>query len=115
VITGDVTPLAEWQGFGIIEDWWRPTFNSSVMVLTGDEYDVWEKFQPRFMQMVEGDQDYITGVMAGRERIFPREWFPSYKASNLFEHPPGPEAIAAIFHGFPKPHQVGGWVKDYWL
>lgn len=112
IITGDLTRAVEWQGFGIISDWWTPMFNSSVMRLTGNEWHVWEKFQPRFMQFVRGDQDYITGVMPGAN-TFPPDWFASYKESKCFAAPP-PGAMAVLFHGLPKPAQCGGWVAEVW-
>lgn len=114
VITDDVAELWEWDGFGILQDWAGPTFNSSVMKLTGKETHVWERFSPRFIDMVEGDQDYITGVMAGTANVFPEAWFPSYKANHCMEAVPE-GAKAVIFHGFPKPHQISsGWVQAYW-
>lgn len=112
VITGDLAPLLEWRGFGIIDDWVLSGFNSSVMRITPDERHVWEKFQPRFMRMVPGDQDYITGVIP-EARTFPPEWFPSYKANGCFYGPPD-GALAVVLTGFPKPHQLGGWIKELW-
>src|SRR5262245_6323250 len=35
VITGDLTPALEWEGFGIIKDVFLPGYNSSVLRLTG--------------------------------------------------------------------------------
>lgn len=113
VITGDLSDLLFWKGFGIIDDWWSAGFNSSVMRFTGNEYHVWEKFQPRYMQMVQGDQDFITGVMNQEAKTFPPEWFPSFKADRCFNAPPA-KAKAVIMHGYPKPHQCGGWVRDLW-
>lgn len=112
VITGDLSPLLEWQGFGIIRDWWQSGFNSSVMKLTGDEYGVWETFTPDVMSRMPGDQDYISTRLPGAS-TFPPHYFPSFKANRCFDAPPA-DAMAVILHGNPKPHQLGGWVSDLW-
>ena len=113
VLTGDLTRAIEWEGFGIIKDWWLPTFNSSVMRMTGGEGFVWDEFDPderdRFHM---GDQHYITSKLFDA-RTFPPEWFPSFKADKCFQGPPD-DAMAVIFHGEPKPSQLGGWVADAW-
>lgn len=113
VIVGDLSPLLEWEGFGIIKDWNLPGYNSSVMKLTGDEGKVWAKFRPGIMTMLRGDQDWLNLVMPNA-RTFPREWFPSMKADECWDGPPS-GAIAVNFHGFPKPHQCDGWVKEHWV
>lgn len=112
VNTGDLTPLLEWDGFGIIRDWWQPCFNSSVMKLTGDEGHVWDDFTRDVMSRLRGDQDWITEVMP-HGRTFPKEWFASYKANACAGAVPD-GAMAVIFHGRPKMHECGGWVKELW-
>lgn len=113
VIVGDMTPLLAWDGFGIIKDWHLPGYNSSVMKLTGHEGHVWTAFRPGIMGLMRGDQDWINVVLPD-QRTFPPEWVPSFKAGRLQDGPPA-GAIAVNFHGFPKPHQIGGWVKDAWI
>lgn len=114
VITGDLSPLLEWQGFGAIKDWWQPGFNSSVMVLTGDETRVWHNFTPDVMQRYPGgDQQWIGEWFPPNLKTFPPSWFPSLKANSCWEGPPE-GAMAVILHGEPKPHQCGGWVRDLW-
>ena len=49
VITGNLGPLLEWDGFGIIKDWWQAGFNSSVMKLTGEEGYIWDSFAPNLV------------------------------------------------------------------
>ena len=112
VITGDLTRAIEWEGFGIIKDWWLPGFNSSVMRLTGNE-DLWDKFDPNARaKYYMGDQHFISEMMPDAE-TFPPEWFPSYKANRCQDGPPN-DAMAVIFHGEPKPSQLGGWVREKW-
>jgi hypothetical protein len=112
VITGNLKPLMDWDGFGIIDDWWQPCFNSSVMKLTGNEGEVAEKFDSSATVAFAGDQDYITAILPDAD-TFPSEWFPSYKANHCEAAAPG-MALAVIFHGSPKPHQCDGWVKKAW-
>lgn len=113
VVTGDLTPLTKIGRFSILKDWWWPGFNSSVMVLTGNERHVWERFRPEMMASLPmGDQEWITKQMPGAA-LLPPEWFPSYKANKCADECPD-KALAVIFHGEPKPHQCGGWVADNW-
>lgn len=115
VIVGNLQPLLDWDGFGIIKDAWLPGFNSSVMKLTGNEGFVYDDFIPedkwRFPQ---GDQQWITEEMSGA-KTFPVDWIPSYKAHQCQNGYP-PNAIAVNFHGMPKPsHIETGWVKEMWV
>lgn len=112
VVTGDLGPLIDWNGFGIIQDWWAPTYNSSVMKLTGKEWKVWGDFTSDVMSQFRGDQDYITAEIPGAN-TFPAEWFPSYKANGCYTAVPE-GAMAVIFHGWPKPHDCGDWVSQHW-
>ena len=114
IITGDLGPLLDWDGFGIIKDWWRPGFNSSVMKLTGDEGEVWDRFNPKDMaRFYMGDQQYISYVMS-KARTFPSKWFPSYKANECQTGVPD-VALAVVFHGEPKPHEIAhGCVPELW-
>jgi hypothetical protein len=113
VITGDLTPVMEWHGFGSIKDWIFPGFNSSVMKLTGEE-DVWDRFQGLDINdYPQGDQQLISECIPTNGRTFPREWFPSYKFDHCQNAVPG-GAKAVIFHGRPKPPECGGWVTRLW-
>lgn len=112
VITGDLSRLMDWDGFGIIEDWWQTGFNSSVMKLTGNEGDVWRKFSRSVMKKFPGDQDFITACLP-KAATFPPDYFPSYKADRCQKAVPA-NAMAVIFHGFPKQPDCGGWVAEQW-
>lgn len=114
VITGNLSPVLAWQGFGIVRDWWLPGFNSSVMRLNGDEEYLLRDFRRDLMNRYHmGDQQWITERMPDA-KTFPAHWFPSLKANKCFDAPPD-DALAIIFHGEPKPCQfLSGWVKDKW-
>jgi hypothetical protein len=115
VMVGDLQPLLEWDGFGVIRNPWLPGYNSSVMKLTGNEGFVWDRFTPGVMASFRGDQDWLN-VAYPNAPTFPPAWFPSWKIAKLFKlDAPPPDAIAVNMHGFPKPAQIThGWVKDYW-
>lgn len=114
VIIGDLTELVETKG--IIRDWNRPGFNSSVMVWDHGEHErVWSYFSAGVMAEFEGDQDWIAACADGDDpwELFPREWFVSYRAHALDYPPRGCKAV--IFHGKPDPHEVtDGWVPQVW-
>lgn len=113
VITDYLYPLLFLDGFAIIRDWWLPGFNSSVMVLTGNERDIWYRFDPEMIPtLIMGDQQYISQELPDAQ-TFPPDWFPSYKADDCKAAAP-PGALAVIFHGNPKPHELGGWVNQAW-
>lgn len=117
VITGDLSPLVTWPGFGAISDYlWPNMFNSSVMKLTGDEYHIWEAFMQSPTDAMKscpgGDQQFITRHVSGG-RPFPRDWFPSYRVNRCFDGPPR-AAKAVVFHGQPKMADLDGWVSAAW-
>ena len=103
----------------MIADWWLPGYNSSVQKLTGEETHVWDNFAKDPDAVMRrcswGDQQWVTEQMPNA-RTFPPHYFPSYKASRLYEKPAPPEdALAVILHGEPKPHQITeGWVPELW-
>jgi hypothetical protein len=115
VMVGDLKPLLDWDGFGVIRNPWLPGYNSSVLKLTGNEGFVWDRFTPGVMASFRGDQDWLN-VAYPNAPTFPPAWFPSWKIAKLFKlDAPPPDAIAVNMHGFPKPAQIThGWVKDYW-
>lgn len=117
VITGSLAPLLGWDGFGVIKDWWLPGYNSSVMCLTGKEAHVWDNFakdpNAAMRHCYLGDQQWVTEQLPDA-KTFPPHFFPSYKANKCFDAPPS-DAIAVIFHGEPKMHQITtGWVPEHW-
>lgn len=118
VVTGSLAPLVDWDGFGIIKDWWLPGFNSSVMKLTGAEGHVWDNFtsdvDANMRRCYMGDQQWI-GEQVPDARTFPKAWFPSYKATPGCQDAVPADAMACIFHGLPKPCQIAeGWVPELW-
>ena len=84
--------------------------NSSVMMWHGDTCrEVWEKFDRRCMDVLHGDQNWISQLLypAGKIRFLPDEWASSYKY--------GGSGVIKVFHGTPKPSEVADrWVQECW-
>lgn len=118
VITGKLDGLvnkADSKKLLTISDWWRKGINSSVMIFElGSFIKIYTKFKPSDMQRLKGDQDLINEVLEQSEiQHFGEIEVQSYKANNLGKEFNKHTKIV-VFHGEPKPHTVGGWVKDYW-
>lgn len=116
VITDNIDFLFEYDGpLAMIRDWWQPVFNSSVMsIAPGFGQHIWHMFSPENMRLYGGDQDWITMKVPGADTwqtIAPGK-IGSYKADGLAASP-GKFAIVC-FHGYPKPHDVMGWVHEAW-
>ena len=90
------------------------TIQSSVMSWHGwpdsDVYKIWTEFDPAVMQELHGDQNWITRALWPEHiEFFPPGYIASYKYGNHQKAP------CVVFHGEPKPHQVGDeWVKENW-
>ena len=117
VIVGNIDFLFEYKGpFCILNDFWAPGYNSSVMSIEPVGWTIYKDFHIDMIDKYTGDQDYITemvsiadiwqGVAPGR--------IGSYKADQLQN---GPKDFSLVcFHGDPKPHTfTEGWVRDAWL
>lgn len=119
VIVGDLAPAAEFPGdFAICRDWppeIRPDDGSyasgAFLLRVGARPAVWERFDMAHPP-TWGDQAWIYRVAPGAA-LFPYDWSPSYKLRGLAAGcPPGAKWI--MFHGRPKPHEVGGWIREHW-
>jgi uncharacterized Rossmann fold enzyme len=123
VITGPLDAIAAYDGpFAILRDAYRPNgLQSSVMAWqagnwTQQFWDEWNRFgRPKFDG---GDQAMIEYSLEGTAQKFDI-WqdlmpgvFRSYKVECQRKVPKGTSVV--FFHGFPRPHQAGGWVKDAW-
>lgn len=78
--------------------------NSSVMLWRGDvAKDVWDKFDPAVMNVMHGDQNFISNIMRDRIQYIPDEYVHSYKYHVLRGGAPG---NVCVFHGDPKVTQL---------
>ena len=119
VITGKLDVLiknAKLDKLNTIGDWWRKGINSSVIIWDITKFSkIYMKFKASDMSRLKGDQDLINEVLQDNEiRHFGEVEVQSYKANNLKESFNKHTKIV-VFHGKPKPHEVDGWVKEYWI
>lgn len=95
--------------------------NSSVFLLrVGALPKVWSEFNP-YTNQLHGDQDWISRFVSN-ERRWLLGLIQSYKHGvmrrqgkrdpTLYAGPR--EAKIVVFHGEPKPHEIGGWVEEAW-
>lgn len=92
--------------FAAIDDWLRPTVNSSVMAWDAGEVDhLFTDFDESVMERLAGDQDWISERLPDTA-TFPPEWCVSYrKHVRMFGVVPD-GAKVVVFHGFPDPWEV---------
>jgi len=117
VIVNDLNEVIDMDSdFAICRDWppeMRPDdhgyASGAFMLRVGSQQQTWSKWEK---PTTWGDQAWIFKTAPGAD-LFPYDWTPSYKLRNLQDGFP-PEAKWIMFHGRPKPHECGGWVKDYW-
>jgi hypothetical protein len=98
-----------------IKDWWREGINSSVMIWKMGKFTkIYNSFKPSDMNRLRGDQDLINEKLGEEEvNYFDSIDVQSYKANNL-QDKVNPKTKIVVFHGKPKPNEVGGWVDNYW-
>lgn len=109
VVLGCLDPLVQRAGNWIMKDPWAPTFNSSVMTWDAGTADhIYTSFRPTVMQRINGDQDWIT-LISEWQTYDPDNEVVSFKGCGGQR-----KGVVSVFHGEPKPHQLGGWVKQEW-
>lgn len=119
VITGPLDDLVNYPtGFAMHRDFTRPLVNASaVMVLdVGVAEKAWNVFAASPTQFMErhkqgGDQEYLTKVYP-KVDLLPLRWVVSYKLGA--QNGPPKDARVVCFHGTPKPHECGDWVRKAW-
>jgi uncharacterized Rossmann fold enzyme len=118
VITGPLDDIAAYRGeFAILRDAYRSNgWQSSVMAWeAGKLSDLWRGYvNAGYPQIDGGDQAWIEQFQPTADiwqSLYPGK-FRSYKVDCKEFVPKGTSVV--FFHGFPRPHQAGGWVKDAW-
>jgi hypothetical protein len=119
VITGPLDDLVRYPTrFAMHRDFTRPLVNASaVMVLdSGAASGVWKTFSTtpgKYMERHKagGDQEFLTRIHPAVD-LLPARWVVSYKRQAMGGPPK--DARVVCFHGKPKPHECGGWVKEQW-
>lgn len=120
VITGPLDEIMNIRpGFTILREFGRSGdeyYGSGLMAWDGDYSNIWHKWLAAEKPMTaRGDQEWIERCLP--EVNFWQDLFPgkvlSFKADRLWSAPPS-DAWVVCFHGEPRPHNVGGWVKKVW-
>lgn len=120
VIVGDLDEVidldTEWA---VCRDWppeMRPGNDNyaggAYLMKVGKNPQVWERFTEASKGIRDGEQGWVCHTAPGAD-FFPYDWTPSYKLRQLQAACP-PSAKWVMFHGVPKPHQCGGWVREHW-
>lgn len=128
IVCGRLDDLLE-RRFGPIaglSDFYKPgRFASGVMVFRPDAcgvlYEAMCKWEADVLRGVHGrgDQDFMDKVLrsAGIEPLLLQDkvcGIISFKVSKMGDNPPPEGTRMVCFHGVPKPHECGGWVKEVW-
>lgn len=119
VISGPLDEIADYKGpFAILRDVYRPGgLQSSVMAWeAGVGRSLWSNWDNAGRpEIAGGDQAWIEREL----RITPdilQDLYPkqlrSYKVDCRDFVPRGTNVV--FFHGYPRPHEAGGWVKEVW-
>lgn len=117
VIVSGLDEIVKYEGkFAILRDFYRfDGFGSGVMMWQGDYSHIWDLWDLAGRPEISGgDQAWIELRLEKPDlwqEIFPGK-FVSYKAHSANKIPKG--AAVICFHGKPRPHEVGGWVKSFW-
>ena len=122
VIVSNINTLVRSYSFIGQQDFEKPhNINSSVFLLrVGSLPGVWNTFDPQTNQLY-GDQDWISLFVKNTPR-WGAGLIQSYKHGVLRQtgkrdpvlHTGPRTAKIVVFHGEPKPHQLGGWVEEAW-
>ena len=119
VLAGPLDDIFAYNGkFAILRDFYRPWGKqSSVMAWTPceDTYHIWNSFEAsEFPNMPGGDQEWIELTYQNPDiwqDLYPGR-FVSFKV-HCKDGPPKKSSVI-VFHGNPRPHDVGGWVEKIW-
>jgi hypothetical protein len=120
VIVGDLDEVIDLDtDWAVCRDWppeMKPENNAyaggAYLMRVGGQPQVFERFTAAAMKTPDGEQGWVC-LNAPGAMILPYDWSPSYKLRRLQAACP-PDAKWVMFHGVPKPHQCGGWVKEKW-
>lgn len=110
IVLYDISDILEMEvnDLWLIRDFYNPErSNSGMMLIPKDTNHIWADKQC-FNAQDFRDGDYLNNFphKVLQDRF---EGIKSYKADNLQDNPLG---RVVCFHGFPKPHECGGWVKE---
>lgn len=118
LVLGALDDIVKYDGeFAMLRDFYRDDgFQSSVMCWrAGFGQHLWDDYVKagKPTHDIGGDQSWIEKRTRpdALQDLFP-DAFVSYKVHCQKYPPKGAKVI--VFHGRPRPHEVGGWVADVW-
>lgn len=124
IIVGNIDFLGDYKGqFAIPHDFWRPEGLGPGVMLFDPEWAefIYQEWAAAGFPQTDprGDQGWMENLHQGRMRkevdIMQKLWpgaFVSYKTSAVNSVPDDCKVVC--FHGRPRPHEAGGWVKEVW-
>lgn len=121
VITGSIDEVAACDSeFAILRDFYRPNgLQSSVMAWRVSENTeaVYDRYRAvKYPKLPGGDQEWIERCACFLSPCILQDLFPgafvSYKEHARYGIPKGAKVVC--FHGLPRPHECGDWVKHVW-
>ena len=116
LICGPLDAIAAYDGdFAILRDFYRHDgLQSSVMLWrAGTQQHIWHRWEIAGMpQDPGGDQWWIEQCVTSPDIL--QDKFPSlFESYKLLRGAPM-KASVIVFHGLPRPHEVGGWAAEVW-
>lgn len=124
IIVDNIDFLGDYTGhFAIPHDFWRPEGLGPGVMLFDPEWAtfIYEEWSAAGFPQTDprGDAGWMENLNQGRMRkevdIMQTLWpgaFVSYKTVAINSVPPNAKVVC--FHGRPRPHEAGGWVKQVW-
>lgn len=91
------------------------TYDSSVMIWEmGKWCNIYNGFKPSDTKKFDGYHGLIKHILTDESvKTFGKVEIQNYEADNLKEKF-NPQTKVVVFNSKLRPHQVGGWVTDYW-
>lgn len=114
IIMGSLPELFEDKGLLHLREWgWKESaYGSGIMVWdAGEHEEAFTRFNASTTKLFRGDQDWLRYL--GGWPSLPMAKHRSYRY-HCKKAPPQDGVLTVSFHGQPKPHELGGWVKEAW-
>ena len=115
VITGRLDTIFKYQGkLAALRDFYKPSeLASGILLWEAGSQTIWEDWEADGKPRNEiGDQWWIGKYQADfLQDLYPNK-FVSFKGDCQISPPS--DAAVICFHGLPRPHQIQGWISNFW-